>query len=122
MSRPDADVLIAGGGLAAQRCCETLRRLGFDGRIVVLCEEPSAPYDRPPLSKAVLTDGREPPELAFRPPAWYAEHEVELLLGVAAEELDVAGRRVTLRELRRSVARRRRQWHGATARCATGGW
>ncbi len=57
MRRPDADVLIAGGGLAAQRCCETLRRCGFDGRIVVLCEEPRAPYDRPPLSKAVLTDG-----------------------------------------------------------------
>ena len=70
MTRPDADVLIAGGGLAAQRCCETLRRRGFDGRIVVLCEEPRAPYDRPPLSKTALTDER-PPHLAFRPAAWY---------------------------------------------------
>lgn len=96
MTRPDADVLIAGGGLAAQRCSETLRRLGFDGRIVVLCQEPRAPYDRPPLSKAVLTDGREPPELAFRPPTWYAEHDVELLLGFAADDLDIPGRRVKL--------------------------
>ncbi len=97
MTRPDADVLIAGGGLAAQRCCETLRRVGFEGRIVVLCEEPSAPYDRPPLSKAVLTDGRESHELAFRPARWYEQNGVELLLGVGADGLDVAGRRVSLR-------------------------
>lgn len=98
MSRPDADLLIAGGGLAAQRCCETLRRLGFDGRIVVLCEEPSAPYDRPPLSKSVLIDEREPEGLSFRPAAWYQEHDVELLPGVAAAELDLAERTVVLDE------------------------
>ncbi len=96
MSRVDADLLIAGGGLAAQRCCETLRRLGFDGRIVVLCEEPSAPYDRPPLSKSVLIDEREPEGLSFRPAAWYEEHDVELLLGVAAQELELAGRAIVL--------------------------
>jgi len=102
MRRADVDVLIAGGGLAAQRCCETLRRLGFDGRIAMLCEEPSAPYDRPPLSKAVLTDGLQQRELAFRPPAWYAENDVELMLGVAARELDVAGRSVALEGIRRA--------------------
>jgi 3-phenylpropionate/trans-cinnamate dioxygenase ferredoxin reductase component len=81
------DVLIAGGGLAAQRCCETLRRDGFDGRIVVCCEEPEAPYDRPPLSKDVLTGARDPHALSFRPARWYAEHDVELLLGAEAGEL-----------------------------------
>lgn len=100
MTRADADVLIAGGGLAAQRCCETLRRLGYDGRIVVLCEEPRAPYDRPPLSKTVLTNGREPHELALKPASWYLENDVELLLGVAAGELDIAARRIVLRERR----------------------
>jgi 3-phenylpropionate/trans-cinnamate dioxygenase ferredoxin reductase subunit len=94
--RVDADLLIAGGGLAAQRCCETLRRLGFDGHIVVLCEEPSTPYDRPPLSKSVLIDEREPEGLSFRAAAWYEEQDVELLLGVAAQELDFEGRAVTL--------------------------
>jgi len=98
VTRPDADVLIAGGGIAAQRCCETLRRLGFEGRIVVICEEDLAPYDRPPLSKAVLTGERESRELTLRPAAWYEEHGVELLIGVAAKELDLAGRRVALRE------------------------
>jgi 3-phenylpropionate/trans-cinnamate dioxygenase ferredoxin reductase subunit len=96
VSRPDADLLIAGGGLAAQRCCETLRRLGFDRRIVVLCEEPSTPYDRPPLSKSMLIDEREPEGLSFRPASWYEEQDVELLLGATAQELDLPGRAVVL--------------------------
>lgn len=100
MSRADADVLIAGGGLAAQRCCECLRRLGFPGRIVMLCEESSEPYDRPPLSKAVLRDEREPHKLAFKPAQWYAKHGVELLLGIAAQELDLAEQVVALRACR----------------------
>jgi NADPH-dependent 2,4-dienoyl-CoA reductase/sulfur reductase-like enzyme len=96
VSETDADLLIAGGGLAAQRCCEMLRRLGFDGRIVVLCAEQSPPYDRPPLSKSVLSKAHEPEAQSFRPAAWYEEHGVELLLGVAAVELDPAERTVLL--------------------------
>src|SRR5665213_3880760 len=100
MRSTDVDVLIAGGGLAAQRCCETLRRLGFDGRIAMLCEEPRAPYDRPPLSKGVLTDPDEPRELSFRPAAWYEENDVELLLGVTARGLDATARVVTVTDRR----------------------
>ena len=94
----DAEVLIAGGGLAAQRCCETLRRGGFDGRIVVLCDEPRAPYDRPALSKAVLMGEREVGTLAYREPRWYQEHEIELLLGTAARELDATAHVVELQD------------------------
>ncbi len=97
MRPPDTDLLIAGGGLAAQRCCETVRRLGYEGRIVVLCEEPSAPYDRPPLSKAMLTDAGPPRRLEFKPAPWYEEHGVELLLGASARELDPARRTIGLR-------------------------
>lgn len=98
MSKPDADLLIAGGGLAAQRCCETLRRLGFDGRIVVLCEEPTGPYDRPPLSKSVLLDRQTPATPSLRPADWYEEQDVELLLGAAAARLDPAARTVAVSE------------------------
>ena len=48
--------VIAGGGLAAQRCAETLRRVGYEGRVRMVCAEHHLPYDRPPLSKAVLAD------------------------------------------------------------------
>jgi NADPH-dependent 2,4-dienoyl-CoA reductase/sulfur reductase-like enzyme len=84
----DVDVLIAGGGLAAQRCCETLRRHGFAGSIAVLCEESSRPYDRPPLSKDVLVGAEEPQQPRFKAGEWYERQGVELLLGVRARELD----------------------------------
>ncbi len=89
-------VLIAGGGLAAQRCCETLRSRGYEGQIRVICAEPLPPYDRPPLSKAVLAGSREPATLAFRDAGWYADHQVELLIGQRAVALDPLSRTVTL--------------------------
>ena len=46
--------MIVGGGLAAQRCAETLRRRGYEGRVRIVCAEPDPPYDRPPLSKELL--------------------------------------------------------------------
>ena len=84
-------VLIVGGGLAAQRAAETLRARDHRGPIRVVCGEPVAPYDRPPLSKELRAE-------PFRPPDWYAENDVELLLGRRAARLDVAGRRVVLED------------------------
>ena len=84
-------VLIVGGGLAAQRAAETLRARDHHGPIRVVCGEPVAPYDRPPLSKELRAE-------PFRPPEWYADNEVELLLGRRAAHLDVAARRVTLED------------------------
>jgi NADPH-dependent 2,4-dienoyl-CoA reductase/sulfur reductase-like enzyme len=90
-------VLIAGGGLAAQRCCETLRRGGYAAPIRVVCAEDRAPYDRPPLSKELLAGTLDAGALAFRDAQWYADHDVELLLGEAAAGLDPARRRLRLR-------------------------
>ena len=87
-------VLIAGGGLAAQRAAETLRARGYDGPVRILCAEPVAPYDRPPLSKDLLAGGGADP--VFRAAEWYAERSVELLLGRSAVGLDVAARQVRL--------------------------
>lgn len=89
-------VVIAGGGLAAQRCCETLRSRGFDGRIRIVGDEDRPPYDRPPLSKEVLSGERDPAALGFRPPEWYADHDVELLLGERAVAVDPGVRTLTL--------------------------
>ena len=83
-------VVLAGGGLAAQRCAETLRREGYAGAIRMACAEPHAPYDRPPLSKQLLAGTCDEPSLALRPADWYAAHDVELLLGVRAADLRMA--------------------------------
>lgn len=87
-------VVIVGGGLAGQRCAERLRRRGYDGRIRMICEEPLRPYDRPPLSKEMLSGSERP--LSLRDEDWYADSAVELMLGVRAEGLDAAARAVIL--------------------------
>lgn len=87
-------IVIAGGGLAAQRCAETLRRGGSDEPIRILCAERHRPYDRPPLSKELLAGGREPEELSFRDRPWYETHAVDLLCGVSATGLSARERRV----------------------------
>jgi NADPH-dependent 2,4-dienoyl-CoA reductase/sulfur reductase-like enzyme len=84
-----SNVLIVGGGLAAQRAAETLRARGFDGPIRIVCGEPVAPYDRPPLSKELCA-------APFRDGGWYAAQEVSLMLGSRAVGLDLRGRQVLL--------------------------
>ncbi len=80
-------ILIVGGGLAAQRCAEALRRRGFEGPVRIVCAEPDPPYDRPPLSKQVLAGEIEESSVAYRPAWWYEEKQVELLLGARAVAL-----------------------------------
>jgi 3-phenylpropionate/trans-cinnamate dioxygenase ferredoxin reductase subunit len=76
-----ASVLIVGAGLAGARCAETLRAEGYEGRITLVGEEPIAPYERPALSKEFLAGERTADDLLLRPPKFWAEREIELLLG-----------------------------------------
>jgi 3-phenylpropionate/trans-cinnamate dioxygenase ferredoxin reductase subunit len=89
-------VVIAGGGLAAQRCAETLRRHGYEGRIRIVCAERHLPYNRPPLSKEVLADAAAEEKVPFRAVDWFEGKSVEPILGVAASGLDVSARRLEL--------------------------
>ncbi len=95
-SNPRDPIVIVGGGLAGQRCAETLRRAGYKGAIRMVCAEARLPYDRPPLSKQVLLDSVTPQSLAYRPSSWYEQHEVDLLLGVHATALEPGERRLSL--------------------------
>ncbi|HSO98607.1 MAG TPA: FAD-dependent oxidoreductase [Solirubrobacteraceae bacterium] len=88
--------VIAGGGLAGQRCAETLRRCGYTGAIRIACAESRRPYDRPPLSKDLLAGPQADASLPFKPVAWYEKQGVELLLGLSATALSVGERRVVL--------------------------
>ena len=92
----DVGIVIAGGGLAAQRAVEALRRNGHEGTIHLVSDEAVAPYDRPPLSKEYLAGGIDEAALRFRGDDWYRDRDVELLLGERAAGLDVAARELTL--------------------------
>ena len=86
--------LIIGGGHAGAQAVDTLRREGFDGRLVLIGEEAELPYQRPPLSKKFLSGEITSDRLPFRHRAFYDEHAVELLLGTRALRLDRGSRTV----------------------------
>lgn len=92
----DHGALIVGGGIASQRCAETLRRRGYEGRIRMVCGEPERPYDRPPLSKDHLAGELSDDEVTFRPASWYEDNRIELVVGCEAARLDAKRRRVEL--------------------------
>lgn len=91
-----AGVVIAGGGLSAQRCAEALRQGGYSGAIKIVSSEKHAPYDRPPLSKALLAGTRDASEIVLRPSEWHGEQKIELLLGDGAAGLDLDRRKLIL--------------------------
>ncbi len=88
--------VIVGSGVAGTTAALTLRTAGFDGRVVLVGDEPREPYPRPPLSKDVLRGETRPEQLRLRPPGFYAKRQVEILAGVSVTELDPAGRTVLL--------------------------
>lgn len=92
MSAETTDVLIVGGGLAGARCAETLRALGFDGRIVVAGDEAHLPYERPALSKELLAGTRAPGDLAQRPEEFWAGEGIEIVRGAGVTDIDLDAR------------------------------
>ncbi|MGB8386806.1 NAD(P)/FAD-dependent oxidoreductase [Mycobacterium sp.] len=87
-------IVIVGGGLAAARTAEQLRRSEYSGGITIVSDEVHLPYDRPPLSKEVLR--KEVDDVALKPRQWYDENDITLRLGSAATSLDTAAQTVTL--------------------------
>ena len=69
---------IVGASLAGAKAAETLRSEGFDGRVVLLGDEPERPYERPPLSKAYLRGEASRDKLYVHDPGFYAAHDIEL--------------------------------------------
>ncbi len=89
-------ITIVGASLAGLRAAESLRRQEFDGQIVLIGDEPHAPYDRPPLSKQYLAGSWNEERLALTKPEKLAEFELDFRLGVRATAFDLASRRLTL--------------------------
>jgi 3-phenylpropionate/trans-cinnamate dioxygenase ferredoxin reductase subunit len=81
-------VVIVGAGLAGARAAETLRTEGYDGRLVLIGDEPLAPYERPALSKEFLLGVRDERSLLLRKDSYWADRGIELLLGTRVETVD----------------------------------
>jgi len=91
-----ACALIVGGGHAGSEAAISLRQHGFEGRILILSDDPGLPSQRPPLSKAFLAGKVGVEALPIRPDAAYAKADVEILNDVTVAELELGGRLVRL--------------------------
>ena len=80
--------VVVGAGQAAGRAVEAMRAEGFDGHIVVVGAEDHPPYERPPLSKQLLTGDYEPERTYLHDRSFYDERGIELRLGTKALHID----------------------------------
>jgi len=92
----ETGVVIVGGGHAGGRAAERLRAFGYKEPITIIGREPHLPYERPPLSKAVLTDSnvRSTPEL-LSTERW-EELDVHLICGITCDSINIQGKSVHL--------------------------
>ena len=88
-------IVVAGGGAAGVAAAEALRAEGFTGSLTLVCGERELPYDRPPLSKQVLTGAWDPGRTRLREASHYVDKGIRIVHG-RASALDLAGRTVRL--------------------------
>ncbi|KUI45379.1 pyridine nucleotide-disulfide oxidoreductase [Mycobacterium sp. IS-1590] len=89
-----AGIVIVGGGLAAARTAEQLRRSEYTGSVTIVSDEDHLPYDRPPLSKEVLRS--ETDDVSLKPAEFYEENDITVVLGNGARSVDTAAQTLTL--------------------------
>jgi 3-phenylpropionate/trans-cinnamate dioxygenase ferredoxin reductase subunit len=95
-ARMISTVIVIGGGQAGAQAVDTLRRAGFTGRLVLICDEPELPYQRPPLSKKYLSGELPAERLLFKHLAFYEEHRIELRLATRVARLHLERKQVEL--------------------------
>ncbi len=81
-------VVIIGGGAAGLAAAEMLRRSGYDRAVTMISADPDAPPDRPNLSKDYLAGSAKEDWIPLRPPEFYRDQQIELLLGASVASID----------------------------------
>lgn len=85
---------IVGAALAGGNTAVTLREEGFKGRVVLLGDEPTIPFGRPPLSKGYLMGKEDLGGWYVKPREWYETNDIDVMRGVRVEAIDVRQREV----------------------------
>jgi 3-phenylpropionate/trans-cinnamate dioxygenase ferredoxin reductase component len=91
-----ADVVIVGAGHGGAQCAIALRSNGFTGTIAMIGRESEPPYERPPLSKEYFAREKTFDRLYIRPPAFWAEKDIELILSTEVTAVEPAAKVLTL--------------------------
>lgn len=88
-------IVVIGGGAAGFAAAEMLRREGYEGSLTIVSADDSPPCDRPNLSKDYLAGTAPEDWIPLRPPDWYAEKKVELLLNTRVSSLDTKQKKIS---------------------------
>lgn len=91
-----SDIIIVGTGHGGAHAAIALRQNGHDGTITMIGRERYAPYERPPLSKEYLAREKPFERIYIRPPAFWADKNIDLRLGHPVVEVDAMRKVVTL--------------------------
>jgi len=92
----DLPIVIIGAGQAGLQTAEALRAEGWQGDLILLGEEPHAPYHRPPLSKAYLMGESSAEQLTMRGPEALSRKAIEIRIGCRVNRIDCVERVVDL--------------------------
>ena len=88
--------IIIGASHAGAQLANSVRKEGWEGRILVIGDEPIAPYHRPPLSKAFLMQEKTADQLEIFKPSVYEKAGVEFKLNTRVSKIDRANKSITL--------------------------
>jgi 3-phenylpropionate/trans-cinnamate dioxygenase ferredoxin reductase subunit len=94
--RSSETFVVVGASLAGAKAAETLRGEGFEGRVVLVGEEPARPYERPPLSKEYLRGEKGFDHAAVHPASFYSEKDIELRTSTEVTRIDPSSHEVGL--------------------------
>ncbi len=98
MTGGDAGVVIVGAGHAGGTAAALLRKYGYAGKVTLVGDEPIAPYQRPPLSKAWLKGEVDADSLMLKPESFYAGAGIDLILGAEATAIRRSERTISLKD------------------------
>jgi 3-phenylpropionate/trans-cinnamate dioxygenase ferredoxin reductase subunit len=98
-----AGIVIIGSGMCGGNAAVTLREEGYRERVVLVGDEPGAPFGRPPLSKTYFRDEEDLTAWMVKPANWYEENDVERLQA-RVEAIDTQAREVVLEGSRKRIA------------------
>ena len=89
-------IVIVGGGQAGTQSAVSLRRLGYEGSIIIIGEEAYPPYQRPPLSKDYLLDKTQLERVYLKKEIFYKENKIDLILNTKVESINREDKSVSL--------------------------
>jgi NADPH-dependent 2,4-dienoyl-CoA reductase/sulfur reductase-like enzyme len=96
MNKHHVKYLLVGGGVASASAAEAIRSVDAEGSVLLIAQESTRPYHRPPLSKQALRERLPRSEFVTHPPGWFKSHGIELRTARRVAHLDTARQSVLL--------------------------